>query len=40
MEIQHLVLNPKSEPVTSNSKQYQFLFKYVYSKNQEQMFSN
>ena len=30
MEIQNLVLNPKSEPVKSNSKQYQFLFKYVY----------
>ena len=39
-EIQNLVLNPKSEPVKLNSKQYQFLFKYVSSKNQEQIFSN
>ena len=36
MEIQNLVVNPKSEPVKSNSKQYQFLFKYVSSKNQWQ----
>ena len=35
MEIQNLV-NPKSEPVKPNSKQYQFLFKYI-SKNQWQL---
>ena len=38
MEIQNLVVNPKSEPVKSNSKQYQFLFKYISSKNQWQNF--
>ena len=38
MEIQNLVVNPKSEPVKSNSKQYQFLFKYVSSENQWQNF--
>ena len=34
MEIQTFIVNSKSEPVKSNSKQYQFLFKYVSSKNQ------
>ena len=34
MEIQNLVVNPKSEPVKSNFKQYQLLFKYISSKNQ------
>ena len=34
MEIQSLVVNPKSEPVKSNSKQHQYLFKYIPSKNQ------
>ena len=34
MKIQNFVLNPQSEPDKSNSKQYQFLFKYVFSKNQ------
>ena len=34
METQNLVANPKSEPVKSNSKQYQFLSKYIASKNQ------
>ena len=38
MKIQNLVVNPKSEPVKSNSKQYQFLFKYVSSENQWQNF--
>ena len=38
MEIQNLVVNPKSEPVKLNSKQNQFLFKYVSSKNQRQNF--
>ena len=38
MEIQNLVVNPKSEPVKPNSKPYQFLFKYVSSKNQWQNF--
>ena len=33
MEIKNFVVNPKSEPVKSNSKQYQFLSKYVSSKN-------
>ena len=27
MEIENLAVNPKSEPVKSNFKQYQFLFK-------------
>ena len=34
MENQNLVVNPKSEPVKLKSKQYQFLFQYVSSKNQ------
>ena len=38
MEIQNFALNPKSEPVKLNSKQYQFLFKYISSKNQSQNF--
>ena len=33
MELQNLVVNPKSRHVKLNSKQYQFLFKYVSSKN-------
>ena len=33
MEIQNLVVNPKSVPVKSNSEQYQILFKYISSKN-------
>ena len=31
-EIQNLVVNPKSEPVNSNSKRYQFLFEYISNK--------
>ena len=31
-------MNPKSEPVKSNSEQYQFSFKYISSKNQQQNF--
>ena len=38
-EIQKLVVNPKSRPVKSISVQYQFLFKYLSSKNQRQNFS-
>ena len=34
IEIQNLAANLKLEPVKSNSKQYKFLFKYVFSKNQ------
>ena len=40
MEIQDLIVNPKSRPVKLNSKQYQFLFKCVSNKNQWQNFSN
>ena len=32
MGIQNLVVNPKSEPIMSNSKKYQFLFEYISSK--------
>ena len=39
VEIQNLVVNPKSRPVKLNSEQYQFLLKYVSSKNQPQNFS-
>ena len=39
VEIQKLVVNPKSSPVKSISVQYQFLFKYLSSKNQRQNFS-
>ena len=39
VEIENLVVNPESQPVKSNSEQYQFLFKYVSSKNQWQHFS-
>ena len=38
-EIQNLVVNPKSQPVKSNSEQYQFLFKYISTKNLWQNFS-
>ena len=38
MEIQNLVGDPKSEPLMTNSKQYQFLFKYISSKNYWQNF--
>ena len=34
VEIQNLVVNPKSRRIKSKSKEYQFLFKYVSSKNQ------
>ena len=40
METQNLVVHPKSEPVKSKSKQYQFLFKSVLSKNQLQNLQN
>ena len=40
MKIQNLVVNLKSEPVKSNSEQYQFLFKYVSSENKWQNFEN
>ena len=33
METQNLIMNPKLETVKLNSKQSQFLFKYVSSKN-------
>ena len=33
LEIQNLIVNPKSLTVKSNSEQYQFLFKYISSKN-------
>ena len=39
VEIQNLVVNPKSQSIKSNSEQYQFLFKYVSSKNHGQNFS-
>ena len=32
LEIQNLIVNPKSIPVKSNTEQYKFLFKYVSSK--------
>ena len=32
VEIQNLVVNPKSRPVMSNSEQYKFLFKYTFNK--------
>ena len=32
METQNLILNPKSQPVESNSERYQFSFKYISSK--------
>ena len=32
MEIQHLIVNSRSRPVKSDSKEYQCLFKYVSSK--------
>ena len=38
-EIPKLFLNPKSRPVKSISEQYQFIFKYLSSKNQRQNFS-
>ena len=37
-EIQNLAVNPKSEPVKSNPNQYQFLLKYISSKNRCQHF--
>ena len=40
MKIQNLVVDLKSEPVKSNSEQYQFLFKYVSSENKWQNFEN
>ena len=39
MEIQNLAVNPKSWPAKLNSEHYQFLFKYISSKNQWQHFS-
>ena len=39
METQNLVVNPKSQLSKSKSEQYQFLFKYVSSKNKWQNFS-
>ena len=33
VEIESTVVNPKSRLVKSNSEQYQFLFKYICSKN-------
>ena len=39
VEIQNLNVNPRSQPVKSNSEQYQLLFKYTSSKIQYQKFS-
>ena len=39
MEIQNLVVNPKSWPIKSNCEQYPFSFQYIPSKNQWQNFS-
>ena len=39
VEIQDLVVDPKSWHIKSNSEQYQFLFKYISSKNQWKNFS-
>ena len=36
VKIQNLVVNLKLQPVKSNSEQYQFLLKYISSKNQWQ----
>ena len=33
VEIQNGIANPKSQPIKSNSEHYQFLFKFVSSKN-------
>ena len=38
VEIQNLNVNPRSQPVKSNSEQYQLLFKYTSSKIQYQKF--
>ena len=38
MKIQNLIVNSKSKPVQSNSKQYQLLFKYVSSKINNKIF--
>ena len=38
MKIQNVVVNPTSQPIKPNSKQYQFLLKYVSCKNQWQNF--
>ena len=40
VEIQNLVVNPKSGPVKPNSEQYQVLFKYVSSKINDKIFQN
>ena len=39
-EIENLFVQPKSEPVKSKSKQYQFLFKYDPSNSQWQNLQN
>ena len=38
IEIQNLVVKPKSQTVKSNSEQYQLSFKHVSNKNQWQNF--
>ena len=40
VEIQNLLMNPKSRPVKSNSEQYQFLFKYISGKINDKIFQN
>ena len=40
VEIQSLVMNPKSQTIKSDSGQYQFLFKYVSSKVNVKTFQN
>ena len=40
VDIQNLTVNPISGHIKSNSEQYQFLFKYVSSKNQWLNFQN